>query len=174
MTVYYSIVFVILVIELPIPTRWQKPIFRWLATSPSVAHVEYVLKVVFVFIFLLFLDSVNTIRSFQDLYSTEEAGVAPNSNATDYRTELGLAAKKFYAQRNLYLTGFTMLLLLILNKIQNMTLDYIRLEDDLIKLEGQTTTDPTVRAAAAEADTEPIMNNVTKLEPVQQENRKDI
>lgn len=57
------------------------------------------------------LDSVNTLRAFYDVVGEEEGSV-PAAGNTDFRAQVGQAAKKFYAQRNLYLTGFTILLLL--------------------------------------------------------------
>ncbi|KAG2231139.1 hypothetical protein INT48_003347 [Thamnidium elegans] len=170
MALYYGIVFAILTLEvltfflflLPIPTRWQKPVFRWLATSPSIAHAQYIMKVVFAFIFVLFLDAANTLKAFYEVVNAEEENPAAALGSTDFRAQVGQAAKKFYAQRNLYLTGFTMLLLL--------------LEDELIELEGVTSKDPLVREASSHIDTDPIESKVTKLEPVQQENenKKDL
>ncbi|KAI7901153.1 B-cell receptor-associated protein 31-like-domain-containing protein [Cokeromyces recurvatus] len=149
MALYYGIVFAILASELPIPTRWQKPVFRWIATSPLV-------------------NAVNTLRAFYEVVNEEENGV-PTGNS-DFRAQVGQAAKKFYAQRNLYLTGFTILLLLILNKIKSMAQDYIRLEDEFIELEAATSNDPAVKAAARKMDTAPIESEKTKLEPVKQDN----
>lgn len=57
----------------------------------------------------LSLDSVNTLRAFYEVVHEEE-NVTPGTS--DFRAQVNQAAKKFYAQRNLYLTGFTMLLLL--------------------------------------------------------------
>jgi hypothetical protein len=57
------------------------------------------------------LDSANALRAFYQVVSEEEGGI-PVAGTTDFRAEVGQAAKKFYAQRNLYLTGFTILLLL--------------------------------------------------------------
>ncbi|CEG66230.1 hypothetical protein RMATCC62417_02845 [Rhizopus microsporus] len=181
MTLYYTIVFAILIAEiftffllmLPISTRLKKPVFRWLATSPTVAHASYILKIVFGFIFVLFIDSVNTLRAFYEVVHEEE-NVTPGTS--DFRAQVNQAAKKFYAQRNLYLTGFTMLLLLILNNIKTMNLEYIRLEDECLELRAALSNDPDVKRAVREMDTEPIKDRVTKLEPVEQpeENRKDI
>ncbi|KAI8366611.1 B-cell receptor-associated protein 31-like-domain-containing protein [Blakeslea trispora] len=180
MTLYYTIVFAILALEifvfflflLPIPTRWQKPVFRWLATSPFMAHAQYVMRIVFAFIFVLFLDAVNTLRAFYDVVSEEEGGIPPAGNA-DFRAQVSQAAKKFYAQRNLYLTGFTILLLLILGKIKTMSMDYIRLEDQYIELEGSVSKDPAVRKATREMDTDPIDTNVTKLVPAEESKKED-
>ncbi|KAL9542109.1 hypothetical protein PS6_009965 [Mucor atramentarius] len=190
MALYYGIVFGILTFEvgcdgkrriaiilfflflLPIPTRWQKPVFRWLATSPTVSIISVILEMG-----NANAHSVNTLRAFYEVVNTEdENGGIPAAGNSDFRAQVGQAAKKFYAQRNLYLTGFTILLLLILNKIKNMAMDYIRLEDQFIELEGSVSKDPAVRKASKEIDTTPIEDHVTRLEPVEQEqeNKKDI
>ena len=46
-------------------------------------------------------------------------------------------ARKFYSQRNMYLTGFTLFLSLILNRMYIMILDQLVLEDKLMKFEGK-------------------------------------
>lgn len=46
-------------------------------------------------------------------------------------------ARKFYSQRNMYLTGFTLFLSLILNRMYIMILDQLRLEDKLLQYEGK-------------------------------------
>lgn len=84
-----------------------------------------------------------------------------------------------------------------MNKIKNMAMDYIRLEDQFIELEGsvsiglwktsvrhvlniffslKVSKDPAIRKASKEIDTTPIEDHVTRLEPVEQEqeNKKDI
>jgi len=45
-------------------------------------------------------------------------------------------ARKFYSQRNMYLTGFTLFLSLILNRTYIMILDVLRLEEKLRMYEG--------------------------------------
>lgn len=58
------------------------------------------------------IDAVNTLKAFYEVVNAEEEHTGPTMISTDFRAQAGQAAKKFYAQRNLYLTGFTMLLLL--------------------------------------------------------------
>lgn len=58
---------------------------------------------------MILSDSVNTLRAFYEVVHDED-NVTPGTS--DFRAQVNQAAKKFYAQRNLYLTGFTMLLLL--------------------------------------------------------------
>ena len=45
-------------------------------------------------------------------------------------------ARKFYSQRNMYLTGFTLFLSLILNRTYGMILDVLRLEEKVKMYEG--------------------------------------
>ena len=45
-------------------------------------------------------------------------------------------ARKFYSQRNMYLTGFTLFLSLILNRTYTMILDVLRLEEKVKMYEG--------------------------------------
>lgn len=59
----------------------------------------------------IYIDSVNTLRAFYDVVNEDEQGV-PTVGNSDFKAQVSQAAKKFYAQRNLYLTGFTILLLL--------------------------------------------------------------
>lgn len=47
-------------------------------------------------------------------------------------------ARKFYSQRNMYLTGFTLFLSLILNRTYMMILDVLRLEEKVKQYEGDS------------------------------------
>jgi B-cell receptor-associated protein 31 len=47
-------------------------------------------------------------------------------------------ARKFYAQRNMYLCGFTLFLSLILNRTYVMILDVLRLEEKVKRFEGDS------------------------------------
>lgn len=47
-------------------------------------------------------------------------------------------ARKFYSQRNMYLTGFTLFLSLILNRTYGMILDVLRLEEKVKMYEGDS------------------------------------
>ena len=51
-------------------------------------------------------------------------------------------ARKFYSQRNMYLTGFTLFLSLILNRTYMMILDVLRLEEKVKMYEGDPKADP--------------------------------
>ncbi|KAK9473873.1 B-cell receptor-associated protein 31-like-domain-containing protein [Dipodascopsis tothii] len=142
MTLYYTLVFIILVAEMglffflvaPLPIAIRRRVFTFISTSELVAKSQYTLKITFVFIFILFVDSVNRVYRVQgDMMQTAE-GTKMLSTASD-RSEV--QARKFYAQRNMYLCGFTLFLSLILNRTYALVVDLIIATDKLTK-RGET------------------------------------
>ncbi|KAI9353925.1 B-cell receptor-associated protein 31-like-domain-containing protein [Pilaira anomala] len=113
MTIYYTAVFVILVIEMVA--------FGILVVLQAIS----ILKFVFGFIFLLFIDAVNRLQRL-DQENTEE-----KSQFHDYGYEASQKANKFYAQRNLYLTGFTLFLSLILERTSTLIITMLKHDEAL-------------------------------------------
>jgi len=142
MTLYYSLVFGLLVSEmfifvlliLPLPLKWRKSIFTFLSRSPLIAQLQYGLKITFIFVFILFVDSLNRMWRVQ-----EEASHQDGHHIHDVRTETNLQARKFYSQRNMYLTGFTLFLSLILNRTYVLIIDQMKAEEQLEVLKKQAT-----------------------------------
>ncbi|KAH9450625.1 hypothetical protein Pst134EB_018155 [Puccinia striiformis f. sp. tritici] len=66
MALYNWMVFSLLIIEIvtfivlvmPLPFTWRRVLFRFLATSKLVAKLQYALKILFIFVTVLFVDSV--------------------------------------------------------------------------------------------------------------------
>ncbi|TQS31386.1 hypothetical protein Golomagni_08334 [Golovinomyces magnicellulatus] len=124
----------------------------FISENPVVAKIQYWMKICFVFILILFIDSVNRVYRVQIelLAASEQAHkgsyvTAPpetfqltrNSAAGVMGHErLEVQARKFYSQRNMYLCGFTLFLSLILNRTYVMILEVMRLEDRLKSHEG--------------------------------------
>jgi len=144
MTLYYSLVFVLLVFEMvvfmglivPMPFTMKRKLFTFLAESPLIAKLQYGMKITFIFILILFLDSVNRVYRVQiemAAYS-KEGGAAGAAALGSERMEV--QARKFYSQRNMYLCGFTLFLSLILNRTYIMILDVLRLEEKVKMYEG--------------------------------------
>ncbi|KAJ5786606.1 uncharacterized protein N7503_011818 [Penicillium pulvis] len=144
MTLYYSLVFMLLVFEMgvflalivPLPFVIKRKLFTFISESPIIAKLQYGLKITFIFILILFLDSVNRVfRVQQELaaFSRDGAGIGAAHLGTD---RMEVQARKFYSQRNMYLCGFTLFLSLILNRTYTMILDVLRLEDRVKLLEG--------------------------------------
>jgi len=139
MTLYYSLVFVLLLTEmsifmlliLPLPFTWRKTVFRFISESPLVAKLQYGMKITFIFILILFVDSVNRVyRVSQELHNAPH-GTVPGSLGHE---RMEVQARKFYSQRNMYLCGFTLFLSLILNRTYALILDVLRLEEAVSSL----------------------------------------
>ncbi|KAI9256452.1 B-cell receptor-associated protein 31-like-domain-containing protein [Phascolomyces articulosus] len=80
------------------------------------AHVKYTLKIVFAFILVLFIDSVNRLKTIDEtlfqLGRDDNINSAAGAPVMDAQTDANYSARKFYAQRNMYLTGSTLFLTL--------------------------------------------------------------
>jgi len=145
MTLYYSLVFVLLVAEMflfvgliiPMPFTAKRKLFNFISESPIVAKVQYAMKITFIFILILFLDSVNRVYRVQ----VEMSALMKDTSGAGRAAAMGsdrmeVQARKFYSQRNMYLTGFTLFLSLILNRTYGMILDVLRLEEKVKMYEG--------------------------------------
>ncbi|KAI1179102.1 B-cell receptor-associated protein 31-like-domain-containing protein [Nemania sp. FL0916] len=158
MTLYYTLVFLLLVAEMalfmllviPMPFAVKRRMFTYvphqlaspfrvfhdfLSENPVIAKIQYGLKITFIFILILFLDSVNRVYRVQ----VELAAATDSSKgqaAVMGHERLEVQARKFYSQRNMYLCGFTLFLSLILNRTYIMILDMLRLEEKLKQYEG--------------------------------------
>ncbi|MCJ1331560.1 hypothetical protein MMC10_008251 [Thelotrema lepadinum] len=143
MTLYYSLVFAILVAEMtlfmllivPLPHTWKRKLFTFISESPLIAKLQYGMKITFIFILILFVDSVNRVYTIQ--LETAQAKSSSNGAAAVVGHERSeLQSRKFYSQRNMYLCGFTLFLSLILNRYYVMILDTLRMEEKVKRLEG--------------------------------------
>ncbi|KAF4215677.1 hypothetical protein CNMCM8980_001709 [Aspergillus fumigatiaffinis] len=145
MTLYYSLVFCLLVFEMavfmgliiPLPFTVKRKLFTFISESPLVAKLQYGLKITFIFILILFIDSVNRVYRVQlELASFTKDGNSMGRAAALGTDRMEVQARKFYSQRNMYLCGFTLFLSLILNRTYTMILEVLRLEDRVKHLEG--------------------------------------
>jgi len=149
MTLYYSLVFLLLVAEMsmfmllivPLPFTWRRKLFTFVSESPIIAKLQYGMKITFIFILILFIDSVNRVYRVQ----IELAAASKDNSQAGRAAVLGsermeVQARKFYSQRNMYLCGFTLFLSLILNRTYVMILDVLRLEEEVKRLKGDPAT----------------------------------
>jgi len=144
MTLYYTLVFMLLVAEMglfmlllvPLPFSVKRRLFTFLSENPIVGKIRYGLKITFIFILILFIDSVNRVYRVQ-LELSAAAENSGSSGATIMGHErLEVQARKFYSQRNMYLCGFTLFLSLILNRMYIMVVEVLRLEEKVKQYEG--------------------------------------
>jgi hypothetical protein len=145
MTLYYTLVFMLLVFEMvvflalivPLPYTVKRKLFAFISESPIIAKLQYGLRITFIFILILFIDSVNRVYRVQlemSAFSKDSTGVGRAAALGTERMEV--QARKFYSQRNMYLCGFTLFLSLILNRTYIMIVEVLRLEDRVKLLEG--------------------------------------
>ncbi|KAG6334549.1 hypothetical protein ID866_4546 [Astraeus odoratus] len=158
MTIYYSLTFLLLAAEMgtfcilvfPLPYTVRKKLFRFLSESPIVAKVAYGLKISFMqviylvassptelccrFVGILFADALQ--RMFR--VTAEAEMLKTGQGMKDARTESSVAARKFYAQRNMYLTGFCLFLSLVLTRTFAIILDLIHTQEEYAKLKKAT------------------------------------
>jgi len=145
MTLYYSLVFLLLVAEMalfcllivPLPFSWRLKLYTFISESPLVGKVQYGLKITFIFILILFVDSVNRVYRVQVELAQATKG-DNNGGAVLGHERMEVQARKFYSQRNMYLCGFTLFLSLILNRTYMMILETLKLQTRLKKYEGDT------------------------------------
>jgi len=143
MTLYYSLVFALLVAEMvvfgalivPMPFSWRRKLFVFLSENPIIAKLQYGLKITFIFILILFIDSLNRVyRVYLEKAEANKGGTAAEVVGGPIRAEVN--ARKFYSERNMYLTGFTIFLSLILNRTYVLILETLRLEEEVKRLKG--------------------------------------
>jgi len=102
--------------------------FEFISHSPVIAKFQYGMKITFIFILILFIDSVNRVYRVQtELASFGHQGVR-GQGAVMGSERMEVQARKFYSQRNMYLCGFTLFLSLILNRTYTFILDILKLE----------------------------------------------
>ncbi|KAF9584091.1 hypothetical protein BGW38_007601 [Lunasporangiospora selenospora] len=143
MTEMITFIFLIL----PLPFKWRRGLLKFLAESPIMGHVQYAMKIVFIFVFILFIDSLNRVIKVEEVNN--------DSHHHNPHTETTVAARRFYAQRNMYLTGFTLFLSLILNRTFFMILDLLKSEEKMEIVKKQ--------AAQQSKEYERVLESETKL-----------
>ncbi|CAF9911066.1 MAG: hypothetical protein ALECFALPRED_007067 [Alectoria fallacina] len=138
----YAPVFALLVFEMsifgllivPLPYTLKRKLFTFVSENPLIAKLQYGMKITFIFILILFIDSVNRVYSVQvELAKTKSS---QNSAMLEGSGRMEVQARKFYSQRNMYLCGFTLFLSLILNRTYVLILDTLRLEEKVKRYEG--------------------------------------
>ncbi|KAI3406750.2 ECM3 [Candida oxycetoniae] len=139
MALYYNLVFVLLVIEmvffgilsLPYPRRVRRTVLQTISAPFKNEQFQIALKCVLGFVFVLFIDSVNRVYAVtSELHSATQAH--PGSSVMNDRSEI--QARRFYAQRNMYLCGFTLFLTLILTRTYNLVVELIVTKDKVDEL----------------------------------------
>ncbi|KAF5329319.1 hypothetical protein D9619_008919 [Psilocybe cf. subviscida] len=176
MTIYYSLTFLLLASEMftfcvlvaPLPYALKKRLFSFLSESKIVAKIAYGLKISFIFVAILFADALQ--RMFRVTAESDAAKSNRNGVVSDIRTDTGIAARKFYAQRNVYLTGFCLFLSLVLTRTFYIILDLIHTQEEYAKLK-QASTSGANGAASSKSDAAEIGSLKKQLEEAKKQQR---
>ncbi|CAH2355250.1 endoplasmic reticulum transmembrane protein 3 [[Candida] railenensis] len=144
MALYYNLVFGILVFEmifftvlsLPYPRKIRRTVLMTVSAPFQNEQFQIALKCVLGFILVLFIDSVNRVYTVTaELHSTAGQQAALSGMVND-RSEV--QARRFYAQRNMYLCGFTLFLTLILSRTYSLVAELIITKDKLDLVKGNS------------------------------------
>ncbi|ORZ02667.1 B-cell receptor-associated protein 31-like-domain-containing protein [Syncephalastrum racemosum] len=155
MTIYYTLTFVLLILEmfvfgilvLPLPMHWRRAMLKSFKSNPVVAKAMHAVRIIFAFIFVLFIDTVNRLQRIEEEKQEGQEGY-------DFAREASLKATRFYAHRNLYLCGFTLFLSLILERTTSLVTDMLEREAQLVDLkkDSANATKSTDRLAQIESE----------------------
>ncbi|QUC21450.1 uncharacterized protein UV8b_05693 [Ustilaginoidea virens] len=144
MTLYYTLVFFLLVVEMglfmlllvPLPFTAKRKVFTFISENPVISKIMHWMRITFVFILILFIDSVNRVYRVQLEVLAASEQTSKGTAAVLGHERLEVQARKFYSQRNMYLCGFTLFLSLILNRMYHMIIDNMHLEDKVRAFES--------------------------------------
>lgn len=142
MALYYNLVFGLLVTEmvffgilsLPFPRTVRRHVLRTVLAPFKNEKFQIALKCILGFVFVLFVDSVNRVYAVTaELRSTKEGivGGAGTSSGGILNDRSDIQARRFYAQRNMYLCGFSLFLTLILIRTYGLVAELIVTKDKL-------------------------------------------
>ncbi|SCU97543.1 LAFA_0G11958g1_1 [Lachancea sp. 'fantastica'] len=132
MTLYYTFVFGILAFEmvmflllaLPIPSKYRKPVTMALIRPFRLTQVQVAIKCILGFILLLFVDTINRVYTINSELS--QTSLAAGVGVSD-RNEV--QSRKFYAQRNMYLTGITLFLTFTVFRTYGLVWELLELKE---------------------------------------------
>ncbi|PPQ73057.1 hypothetical protein CVT26_014649 [Gymnopilus dilepis] len=170
MTIHYTLTFMLLAAEMvtfcvlvaPLPYTLKKRLFSFLSESKAVAKVAYGLKISFIFVGILFVDALQ--RMFRVTAEADMAKQTKGGVAHDIRADTSIAARKFYAQRNMYLTGFCLFLSLVLTRTFYIILDLIHTQEEYAKLKKATASTSRNNGAQSEDQAKEIASLKKQLE----------
>lgn len=136
MSLYYSLVFAVLVSEvvifsvlaLPIPTRLRKPLTLVLLRPFQNEIVQITIKCVLGFILLLFVDTINKVYNI-DRELTAASSANSKGGGVYSQDRIEVLSRKFFAQRNMYLTGMTLFLTFTVVRTFGLVQELLQLKD---------------------------------------------
>ncbi|KAG0317881.1 hypothetical protein BGZ97_004756 [Linnemannia gamsii] len=101
-------------------------------------------------VFTLLMTEANSVNR---VVKVEEVSEHSHHHHHDHVSESNVAARRFYAQRNMYLTGFTLFLSLILNRTFFMILDLLQSEEKMDTIRNEALVQSKEYERALESET---------------------
>lgn len=140
MALYYSLVFGLLVVEivfftllsLPYPRKIRRTVLTTVSMPFRNEKFQIALKCILGFVLILFIDSVNRVFS----VNTELKGFNNTGAQAVLSDRSEIQARRFYAQRNMYLCGFTLFLTMILLRTYSLVTELLVTKDKVDALAG--------------------------------------
>ena len=166
MAFQYVLTFSLLVVEMvmfslisfPLPSKIRRPLLKALSIPFHSQQFQVITKCVFVFIGIMFADSVNrTIKVTNELYN---GTLASNDMLNGGVSRAEIQSRRFYSQRNMYLCGFTLFLSLILNRTYTMVFDLLEVKEKVKRLESESGSS----ATTSDTNNEKLRAKITELE----------
>lgn len=111
------------VLALPLPSKIRKPLVSVLVRPFLNDIIQVAIKCMLGFVLLLFVDSINRV------YSVEQELDAINPAGGYSSSRMEVLSRKFFAQRNMYLTGITLFLTFVVVRTFNLVRELLELKD---------------------------------------------
>ncbi|KAK6458703.1 receptor-associated protein [Scheffersomyces xylosifermentans] len=139
MALYYNLVFLLLatemaffaVLSLPFPRALRRRVLTVASAPFKNEQFQIAIKCILAFVLVLFIDSVNRVYTVTSELHSTSPGPAGNIGAGILNDRSEIQARRFYAQRNMYLCGFTLFLTLILTRTYSLVAELIATKDKL-------------------------------------------
>lgn len=112
------------ILSLPFPRKVRRTVLATVSKPFTSEHVQIITKCVFGFVAVLFIDSVNRVYT----VTADLSGIGNDRGIID-RSEV--QARKFYAQRNMYLCGFALFLTLLTTRAYSLVAELVFTKDKL-------------------------------------------
>ncbi|CAG58355.1 uncharacterized protein GVI51_D00583 [Nakaseomyces glabratus] len=151
MSLYYALVFGILVLEiavfsvlsLPLPTRIRRPMMLVLLKPFRAPTVQVGIKCILGFILILFIDCITKVYNINRELNAGSKGQSNTAGATGgtvfAQDRIEVVSRKFLAQRNMYLTGITLFLTFVVVRTYALVSELFQLKDNYRAAEGEDT-----------------------------------
>ncbi|KAJ3369195.1 hypothetical protein GGF31_005476 [Allomyces arbusculus] len=133
-------IIVFLILALPMPRAVRKTITKFITQSWIVTKLVTAFRWTFIFLTLLFIDSfTRQYRMTQERAEAIEEGHYhhQHGNLGIITGDLDPRAKLYYAQRNMYMVGFSLFMMVVLDRYRAVLLELVRSEEQVAELTVQ-------------------------------------